>query len=278
MLTILKLIDISPFNMRFQVTQPLTIDQFRSLFFMSKTHWNKTVLCPYVSFEPKKTYTLTYKNNISKQHFTKDVLIVYEDIFCLVVYKPPFLLVHEDGNTLDTLQTRVQSYLIQKGWPHSAQAIHRIDYETSGLVLFCKLPFFQPFFDHSMQEHSIKKEYICKIRGKLSCQTIDFPIARDRHNAKKMRISKTGKPCKTQILSSSPCKEGSLLRVGIETGRKHQIRVHLSALHHPILNDPLYGKRINAQGLYLQCDKLIFPIPFQKDPICIQCPIQERFL
>ena len=106
---------------------------------------NKTIYFNY----PEKEVEINYE----------PVNILYEDAFLIAAFKPPFLLVHDDGNSQDTLQARINGYLQLNGNKYPAQAIHRIDYETSGLVLFCKHPFFQAYCDKNMEEHHIKKEF-----------------------------------------------------------------------------------------------------------------------
>ena len=112
---------------------------------------NKTIYFNY----PEKEVEINYE----------PVNILYEDAFLIAAFKPPFLLVHDDGNSQDTLQARINGYLQLNGNKYPAQAIHRIDYETSGLVLFCKHPFFQAYCDKNMEEHHIKKVYIALVQG-----------------------------------------------------------------------------------------------------------------
>ena len=142
---------------------------------------NKTIYFNY----PEKEVEINYE----------PVNILYEDAFLIAAFKSPFLLVHDDGNSKDTLQARINGYLQLNGNKYPAQAIHRIDYETSGLVLFCKHPFFQAYCDKNMEEHHIKKDYIALVQGHTNYKNkkIVSNIARDRHNAKKMIIHPNGK-------------------------------------------------------------------------------------
>ncbi|MBB5183621.1 RluA family pseudouridine synthase [Catenisphaera adipataccumulans] len=201
--------------------------------------------------------------------------IVYEDAVCIVVNKPPFLLVHNDGSHPDNLQDRVNGYLDQCGWPHPAQAVHRIDYETSGLVLFCKNPFFQSKWDAMMSEHEIRKEYLCCIHGRLpqKTMTIRKPIGRDRHDARRMIVQPHGKTAVTHLKQL----DGHLVHARIETGRRHQIRIHLAAIGHPIVNDALYGKVVDQRGLLLQSSRLVFTHPLTAETIDLHLPADPRF-
>ena len=166
-----------------------TSQEIFETFCISKTHKknlkidenNKTIYFNY----PEKEVEINYE----------PVNILYEDAFLIAAFKPPFLLVHDDGNSQDTLQARINGYLQLNGNKYPAQAIHRIDYETSGLVLFCKHPFFQAYCDKNMEEHHIKKDYIALVQGHTNYKNkkIVSNIARDRHNAKKMFIHPNGK-------------------------------------------------------------------------------------
>lgn len=200
--------------------------------------------------------------------------ILYEDASLIIAFKPAFLLVHSDGNSQDTLQARINGYLQMQGYPYTAQAIHRIDYETSGLVLFCKHPFFQAYYDRNMQNHTIQKEYIALVQGKthFKNQTVVSYISRDRHNAKKMILHPKGKKSVSIFNTLKNYENTSLIQVRILTGRKHQIRVQCQSLHHPIINDPLYGKVMDSSGLLLQSHR----IQFQN--IDVTCPQEKRFI
>lgn len=223
--------------------------------------------------ESKKIIYFQYPKNLCNASY-KPVTILYEDPSLIVAFKPPFMLVHSDGNNTDNLQDSVNGYLEMQGYPYKAQAIHRIDYETSGLVLFCKHPFFQAYYDKNMQNHAIQKEYIALVQGKTHFKNkkVVTYISRDRHNAKKMIIHPNGKECISIFTTLKNYENTSLIQVRILTGRKHQIRVQCQSLHHPILNDPLYGKIIDHSGLLLQSHRIQF------NEIDITCPQEKRFI
>ena len=183
--------------------------------------------------------------------FLPDVLpldIVYEDEVLLIVNKPPGLLVHPDQKDgRHTLANAVSAYYHASGQSHAIRPIHRLDFETSGLVLFSKCSFFQPLLDEMLANKQIARSYLAIVNGALnhhSTQTIDAPIGSDRHVNNKYRVSKTGKPAVTHItcLKENQRKKISLVECQLETGRTHQIRVHLASIQRPILADPIYGK------------------------------------
>lgn len=204
--------------------------------------------------------------------------ICYEDELFLIVNKPPFLLVHSDGNnTSHTLCNRVQAYFLESGQPQCpVRPIHRLDSDTSGLIVFCKISFFQPMLDALLKEKKIQREYLAFAQGffpKKHC-TIDAPIARDRHHAGKMRTAKQGMEAKTDVAVLRQLPSYAFIRCTLHTGRTHQIRVHLSSISHPLLSDPLYGntsKQIRRLALHAASLTLYHPL-LQKE-IKIECPL-----
>lgn len=174
------------------------------------------------------------------------ISIVYEDDVLLIVDKPSGLLVHSDGiNTQHTLCNAVKAYYDHSHQQTLVRPLHRLDVDTSGLILFCKQPFFQALLDEQLSNKLIHREYqaICYGVMEKSFWDIHKSIARDRHDAKKMRIDANGKEARTQIKVMTQYKQHALVSCRLFTGRTHQIRVHLSSIHHPILSDPLYGKK-----------------------------------
>lgn len=173
--------------------------------------------------------------------------VVYEDDVLLLVNKPAGMLVHpdhKDGH--HTLANAVAHYYQKTHQQHTIRPIHRLDYETSGLVLFCKCSFFQPFLDAMLAEKKIARNYLAIVSGSMKphvTRTIDAPIGSDRHVNNKYRISKSGKSAITHVtcLKENQRKKISLLECQLETGRTHQIRVHLASIQRPILADPIYG-------------------------------------
>ena len=225
--------------------------------------------------------TLYIQDNqlIKEQYHPGKINILYEDNYCIVVNKPPYQLIHGDGNETDTLQARVNYYLQQKDWPYYAQAVHRIDYETSGIVLFCKMPLLQNYYDQQFRNHTTIKQYLLVVEGKFPHKQKDIrlPLGKDRHQANKMVVCRNGKDSFTHIERIKVMQNETLLKATIHTGRKHQIRVHLSHMGYPIKNDSLYGHKKNQQALCLQSYHLAFKQPFQKEPVDLTLPLDPRF-
>ncbi|MCF0106730.1 MAG: RluA family pseudouridine synthase [Holdemanella sp.] len=283
---IIKILHVDAYSFQYQLKKDIYLYQLMELFSISKKRWNQYAF-KNNKIENIQSNTLLEKDSICCHTFKKDdyyaysdkdIDIIYEDTICIAVNKPAFLLVHSDGNEKDTLQNRVDAYLYEKGWPFSSQPIHRIDYETSGIILFCKYPFFQGLFDQQFLSHSIVKEYYCVVQGRIAwnTKTIDAPISRNRHKANCMIIHPKGKVSISHftVLERNT---NTLLKVKIDTGRKHQIRLHLSSINHPIINDNLYGTVIDNRGLLLQNFHLKFKHPLDNQWIDLKLDMDPRF-
>lgn len=279
----INIIEVNAYSFQFQVLKECTIEELQELFHISKKKWNQQTIRTSKKGNgsyPKDTiFSIDFFIPELKETSSIPIQVLYEDSFFLAVYKPAFLLVHDDGNEMDTLQARVNDYLLCSGWPFSSQALHRIDFEASGIVLFSKHPFFQGMFDKLVESHECIKEYYAKVNGLVSFKkkTIDSPISRNRHNAKAMIIHKNGKPSISHVTVLKKSNNQTLCKVLIETGRKHQIRLHLSSIGHPIINDPIYGTVSNKNGLLLENFHMAFLHPVFNHPVDIEIELDKRF-
>ena len=213
------------------------------------------------------------EDNIYKK-VKNTVDIAYEDELCVVVFKPKGVLVHSDGNDEITLTDYVKSYY--KDTPYvDIQPIHRLDKETSGLVMFSKSIIFQPLFDKLLSEKTIRRYYLAFVKGKMRVDesiTIDKPIGKDRHNSNKRVIAKNGQNALTKVKCIGSKNGISVLRCYLDTGRTHQIRVHLASIGYPIINDDLYGIRNKALvRMGLVADELEFFHPLKEETIKVEC-------
>ncbi|MEE8703875.1 MAG: RluA family pseudouridine synthase [Olsenella sp.] len=213
-------------------------------------------------------------------HAAPDLVVLWEDPFALAAEKPAGLIVHSDGTGAGTLADRVRAYLAAEGSPAAgaAQPLQRLDEQTTGVVLFSKAPDFQPAFDELVAGHAMGKRYLAVVRGRLvgGPFALTGPIARDRHDARRMRVGATGKPSLTRVLPVE-CK-GAATLVGCElgSGRRHQIRVHLADAGHPILGDALYGG--GAGPLMLHALEESFAHPVTGERVRVRAPWPGRFL
>jgi len=217
----------------------------------------------------------------------EEIKVLHEDDFCLVVHKPAGIAVHPDGSgkgvTLDHL---VAAHYATAGEAVAVRHIHRLDKDTTGPVLYAKNEFAQLILDEEMRAKTISRMYVAIVQGKVSpgLRTIDQPIGRDRHHAARRRVSPGGQPAVTRIIDREVWKEATLLHVQLETGRTHQIRVHLSHAGHPLLGDELYGTAglkgaaadLNRQALHGA--SLSFRHPWSGEKLEIQDPLPEDLL
>lgn len=224
---------------------------------------------------------LNEKSNIIPQNIPLD--ICYEDEYFLAVNKPANLLVHPVGaEKYNTLGNAILYYYQQKNELSAFHPMHRLDRNTTGLVLIAKHPNIQHIMTTGAKK-MFSRKYIAIISGKIAPEngTIDLPVSRQDGSIIKHQVSENGKSALTNYntLSSTANGEYSLLQLSLETGRTHQIRVHLSYLGHPLLGDDLYGGNhnlINRQALHAY--KICFYHPVSEKEITITAPVPKDFL
>lgn len=220
---------------------------------------------------------------VQATHPTAEPDVLFASDTLLAVDKPAGIIIHGDGTGAETLTDQVRPLVAARhGDPAQVQALQRLDRDTSGIVLFSLDKATQPAYDRIFREHELTKRYLAVVEGTPVWEemTIDEPIGRDRHDARRMRVSPTGKPACTHVRLQATMRfrgrRYSLIDVEIETGRKHQIRVHLAHLGHPIVGDALYG-RSDARGLMLHARELAFTDPVTHEAVDIVAPVPERF-
>lgn len=205
----------------------------------------------------------------------KEIDIVFEDDDLLIVNKPPYLLVHPDGVDQDTLANRVSFYCQQQGLNLVYGHVHRLDYETSGMVIFAKNFLVQSYLSSLFEEHKIEKKYICICLNRFETLqgVINSPIGKDRHSNKQM-VVKNGMSATTQYTVLSQSNKEARVMVQITGGRKHQIRVHMASIHHPIKGDKVYGVPTNGR-MMLHFRETTFLHPRTLKEITVVC--KEKF-
>lgn len=210
------------------------------------------------------------------------VPVLHEDRILLAVDKPAGLLVHGDGSGAETLTARVASHLAREGRRAVPQAMQRLDAPTTGVVLFCLAEEFQPVLDAQVAGHDMHKRYLAVVAGRLAgsergWMRLEGPIARDRHDARRMRVGRTGKPALTMVRTVARQGGRSLLLVELQTGRRHQIRVHLAHAGHPIVGDELYGGARHEDGLMLHAWSEEVCHPLTRERLLLRTPFPGRF-
>ncbi|MES9944186.1 MAG: 23S rRNA pseudouridine(1911/1915/1917) synthase RluD [Candidatus Thiodiazotropha sp.] len=172
--------------------------------------------------------------------------IVYEDAQLLVINKPPGLVMHPAaGNPDGTLLNGLLNHHPPLQQVPRAGIVHRLDKETSGLLVVAKTLQSQHALVDQLQARSVKREYLAIVQGEMIAGgSVDAPIGRHPVNRLRMAVNETGKQAVTHYRIEQRYRAHTLLRVRLETGRTHQIRVHMHHIRHPLLGDPLYGGRL----------------------------------
>ncbi|MBE0435939.1 MAG: 23S rRNA pseudouridine(1911/1915/1917) synthase RluD [Methylomicrobium sp.] len=171
--------------------------------------------------------------------------IVYEDESLLIINKPAGLVVHPAvGNWTGTLQNALLNHVPSLETLPRAGIVHRIDKETSGLLMVAKTLPAHNSLVKQLQERSIEREYLAITKGRIIAgATIDEPIGRHPTDRKRYSVRQTGKDAVTHYRVVERFARHTLIRVKLETGRTHQIRVHMAYVHFPLVGDPVYGGR-----------------------------------
>ena len=213
--------------------------------------------------------------------------VVYEDNDILVVNKQKGLVVHPgngnpDGTLVNAIMARCKDSLSGIGGEIRPGIVHRIDKDTSGLLIIAKNDAAHINVSEQIKNHEVKKTYIALVRGVLkeNQATINMPIARSTKDRTKMAVSKKGKEAITHITVLERFDGFTLLEVNIETGRTHQIRVHLSQIGYPIVGDFVYSNGRNpfgVEGQMLHSSKLEFVHPKTGEKMNLEAKLPEYF-
>lgn len=209
-----------------------------------------------------------------------DIDVIYEDMDVIVVNKRPGMVVHPTkSHPTGTLSNGLIYYFREKGEKCIVRLVNRLDMDTSGLVIIAKNQYAHMALSRDMQANKLEKGYlaICHGNSENKKGTINEPIGRPTLDSIKREVMEEGQKSITHYNVIESYNEGELVELKLETGRTHQIRVHLSHLGHPIYGDILYGREekefINRQALHAY--KLIFPHPKTGEEISLDCEMPE---
>jgi 23S rRNA pseudouridine1911/1915/1917 synthase len=211
-----------------------------------------------------------------------DMSVLYEDEHLLIVNKAADMETHPSSATdHKSLSNGVAHYFVENGIQAKVRHIHRLDKDTSGAILFAKHALSGAILDRELEARKIKRTYLALVEGLLSVSagTIDKAIGKDRHHASRRRISPSGQKAVThfKVLKKFTKEKFTLVQLTLDTGRTHQIRVHMSSLGHPLFGDILYGAKSKHTRHSLHAWKLSVPHPFQSGSITVEAPIPTDF-
>ena len=213
--------------------------------------------------------------------------IVYEDADVIVVNKPKGLVVHPapghpDGTLVNALLHHCGDSLSGIGGELRPGIVHRIDRDTSGLIIAAKNDFAHQKLAAQLQDHTLARIYRCIVTGNLreDAGTVNAPIGRHPVDRKKMAVVSNGRPAVTHWTVLERFPGFTYVECRLETGRTHQIRVHMAHIGHPILGDTVYGNKKPVPGLQGQCLHAVglrFLHPRTGEPVELSCSLPEEF-
>ncbi len=229
------------------------------------------------------TGKLNIKTDVKPEDIPLD--IIYEDDDVMVINKPSGLVVHPAaGHFTGTLVNGLLSHtnkLSSENGDLRPGIVHRIDKDTSGLLVVAKNDKSHEALSEQLKDKTLSRIYIALVTGKINHDTgtIDAPIGRDPYDRKKMCVTdENGKEAVTHFRVLDRYKNSTLIEVKLETGRTHQIRVHMNYIKHPIVNDPVYGaKKSTSFGQMLHAKEISFIHPKTKEKMTFTCPVPEEF-
>lgn len=215
------------------------------------------------------------------------VPVIYEDNDIIVVDKPKGMVVHPangnpDGTLVNAILSMCKDSLSKIGDEIRPGIVHRLDKDTSGLLIVAKNDLAHMNMSKQIQDRLVTKKYIALVKGVVSENeaTIDLPIARSTKDRKKMAVDKNGKNAVTHFKVLKRYDKYTLLEIKIDTGRTHQIRVHMSYIGHPVVGDAVYSNGKNefgVEGQMLHARYLEFKQPVTGQELKLEAPIPEYF-
>lgn len=207
-----------------------------------------------------------------------ELKILYEDEYLLIINKPPgYIIYPENHRGHSTIVNFVANYYAKKGLNLSIRQCHRLDKDTSGCLIFAKDLITHSAMCKLFENHQIEKTYWAYVEGIIEeSGEINFPIGKDRHVNGKMITHSKGKTAHTYYKPLSVKKDKTLLEIRIDTGRTHQIRVHMATIGHPLIGDKLYGAKTN-QRVMLHCKTMLFHHPITFENLYIEAPVTDDF-
>ena len=245
-----------------------------------KFYLNENLVDKYKELKLNDILVLEYEDQIDFLPDDKKLKVLYEDENLLIVDKPIGMLVHPDSkDKCGTLVNIVSNYYHKTNQNISVKYLHRIDMDTSGIVVFAKDILTASIIGEAIKNHTFIRRYLCIASGKFETDSgvYDYPIAENRYIANKKRVSSTGKEAITHYKVIKRLKKNlNLCEVELKTGRTHQIRVHFSYKGHPLVGDSLYNGNTNLlKRQALHSYEVDFIHPIKNTRIYIKCDLPQ---
>lgn len=227
-----------------------------------------------------------YENNSDVTPMPMDLDIIYEDEDIMVINKPSGVVVHPGaGNKENTLANGLMYYtknLSDINGEERPGIVHRLDKDTSGLMLVAKTNKAHNILTEDFKDHKVKREYIALLCGVFPYNEakIDAPIGRDTTNRKKMTVTENNsKNAITHLKVLKRYENNTLVSLKLETGRTHQIRVHMKYIGYPVFNDPVYNHQVIKElGQFLHSKTITFDHPITKKNMFFESTLPNYFL
>ncbi len=213
---------------------------------------------------------------------SSELKVVWQDEHLLVVDKPAGLVVHpargHREGTLSQLLAQSAAAGVGGGDPDRPGIVHRLDRDTSGLLVVARTEEAHRLLQQALRERLLEREYVALVEGRPPSRTgtIEAPIGRDPRVRTRMAVGGTApREARTNFTLERSLGEVSLLRLRLDTGRTHQIRVHLQAIGHPVCGDPEYGTagKLGLTRQFLHATRLAFPHPITGEPVAVESPL-----
>lgn len=224
---------------------------------------NGQLLKPKESIQGGEKVTIGTELQVQDESWLAETIaldIIYEDDDVIIINKPAGMVVHPGaGNHQGTLVNALLAHAPQLANIPRAGIVHRIDKATTGLLMIAKTLTAHNSLVSQLQARSVKREYLAVACGVFTAGgTVDEAIGRHSIDRKRMAVSATGKPSVTHYRVEQRYRAHTLIKCKLETGRTHQIRVHMAHIRHPLLGDPVYGGRFKqAKGMTESCREVI---------------------
>lgn len=223
-----------------------------------------------------------FPERVEPQATAMPVDVLAEDEHLLIVNKKAGVDTHPSSETDHlSLSNGVAYYFQQTNIQAKVRHTHRLDKDTSGCILFAKHAMSGAILDKLLAERKIKRTYLALVEGIMKTKqgTIEKSIGKDRHHAQRRRISPSGQRAVThfKVIKEFSSENLTLVELHLDTGRTHQIRVHLSSIGHPLFGDTLYGAKNKYHRHSLHAWKLAVPHPFNDSTITAEAPLPKDF-